>query len=71
METPWDNVNGIGIYNFDEAAGHYKREAGEVILFQKLNFFSYSGWYIGSSENSVGILNPVLSIFFIRKFFML
>ena len=69
METPWDNVNGI--YNFDETAGHYKRESGEFILFQKSNFNGYSGWLIGTDKNSIGILNPVLLTFFIRKFFML
>ena len=69
METPWDNVNGI--YNFDETAGHYKRESGEFILFQKSNFDGYSGWLIGTDKNSIGILNPVLLTFFIRKFFML
>lgn len=59
VETPFASRNGI--YNFDEATGHYKQDSGENILFQNLNFNSYFGWFIGPHENSAGVLNPVLS----------
>ena len=67
METPWDNVNGI--YNFDKTAGHYKRESGEFILFQKSNFNGYSGWLIGTDKNSASLLNPVSLLGFLKKVF--
>ena len=68
VETPWDNWNGI--YNFDEAAGHYKQESGDKILYQKINFDnSYSGWFIGPDEKQASILNPVLLTTFVNLSF--
>ena len=68
VETPWDNWNGI--YNFDEAAGHYKQESGDKILYQKINFDnSYSGWLIGPNEKYASVLNPVLLTTFVNLSF--
>ena len=51
-----------GFYSFDTAAGYYKQESGDTILFSGANKYGYSGWYLGPNKNQVGVLNPV-SIF--------
>ena len=63
VETPWESENGI--YNFDEAKGHYKQESGDHILFQAQNIGfasgSFSGWFFGKDVGKgIGVLNPVL-----------
>ena len=59
VETPSGSRNGI--YNFDEAAGHYKQESGENILYQKLKVDNkYSGWFIAKEGYKAVIHNPVL-----------
>ena len=67
VETPSGSENGI--YNFDEAAGHYKQESGVYILYQAQNTVftsgsAFSGWFIGTDVGKgIGVLNPVLFCF--------
>ena len=63
VETPFASENGI--FNFDEAAGHYKQESGDYILFQRLSSqkFNFPGWFIAKEGYYAGILNQVFYFF--------
>ena len=48
-----------GVYIMDSNTGVYSQEEGENILFQKVNKLAFSGWFIGSDKNLIGLINPV------------
>ena len=48
-----------GDYIMDNASGVYRQEGGINIFFQKANQLGFSGWFIGKSQNSVTLINPV------------
>ena len=48
-----------GVYSLKANSGLYRQLGGHYIIFQRVNKFGFSGWFVGSDINRVALINPV------------